>query len=77
MFARGDQDGMRGLYWQTAIWMAVFSLPVFLLTGPLAEPVHLVVIQPPVACRQRTEEPGRRTSRSATRSRSIGNSALS
>lgn len=39
LFARGDRDGINRLYWQTAIWMAVFSFPVFSLTFSLAEPL--------------------------------------
>jgi O-antigen/teichoic acid export membrane protein len=39
MFARKDEEGINELYWQTAIWIAVFSFPVFALTFSLAEPV--------------------------------------
>jgi O-antigen/teichoic acid export membrane protein len=41
MFARKDSEGINNLYWQTAIWIAVLSFPVFALTfslsGPLTE----------------------------------------
>jgi O-antigen/teichoic acid export membrane protein len=36
LFSRNDRDGVRDLYWQTAIWMAVFSFPLFALTFSLA-----------------------------------------
>jgi O-antigen/teichoic acid export membrane protein len=39
LFARGDRDGVAHLYWRTAIWMAVFSFPIFALTTTLAQPV--------------------------------------
>ena len=39
MFARNDEEGINELYWQTAIWIAVFSFPVFALTFSLAGPV--------------------------------------
>jgi O-antigen/teichoic acid export membrane protein len=39
LFARDDKDGVAHLYWRTAIWMAVFSFPIFALTTSLAQPV--------------------------------------
>ena len=36
LFARNDRDGVQDLYWQTAIWMAVISFPLFALTFSLA-----------------------------------------
>jgi O-antigen/teichoic acid export membrane protein len=39
LWARGDRDGMRDLYWQTASWLAVLTFPVFVLTAALAEPL--------------------------------------
>jgi Membrane protein involved in the export of O-antigen and teichoic acid len=36
LFARNDRAGVRDLYWQTAIWMAVVSFPLFALTFSLA-----------------------------------------
>ena len=39
MFAREDREGINELYWQTAIWIAVLSFPLFALTFSLAEPV--------------------------------------
>jgi O-antigen/teichoic acid export membrane protein len=39
MFARNDRGGVADLYWRTAIWMAVFSFPIFAVTTSLAGPV--------------------------------------
>lgn len=39
LYARRDRDGVRDLYWRTAIWMAVMSFPLFALTFSLADPV--------------------------------------
>jgi O-antigen/teichoic acid export membrane protein len=39
MFARNDREGINRLYWQTAIWIAVLSFPIFALTFSLAKPV--------------------------------------
>ena len=39
LWARGDHDGMRDLYWQTASWLAVLTFPVFVVTTVLAEPL--------------------------------------
>jgi O-antigen/teichoic acid export membrane protein len=36
LYARGDIDGLRRDYWHTAAFVAVFTFPVFALTGPLA-----------------------------------------
>jgi len=38
-FANEDLEGMEDAYWQTAAWLALFSFPVFAVTGPLARPV--------------------------------------
>jgi O-antigen/teichoic acid export membrane protein len=32
LFARGDRQAIRELYWRTAAWIAVFSFPIFALT---------------------------------------------
>jgi O-antigen/teichoic acid export membrane protein len=32
LFARGDREAVRELYWRTAAWIAVFSFPIFALT---------------------------------------------
>jgi O-antigen/teichoic acid export membrane protein len=39
LFARGDREGIAKLYWSTAIWVAVFTFPVFALTTSLSGPV--------------------------------------
>jgi O-antigen/teichoic acid export membrane protein len=39
LFARNDHEGINRLYWQTAIWIAVLSFPIFALTFSLAKPV--------------------------------------
>jgi O-antigen/teichoic acid export membrane protein len=43
LFARGDSRGVDHLYWQTAIWIAVLSFPIFVTTFSLAEPVTLLL----------------------------------
>jgi O-antigen/teichoic acid export membrane protein len=39
LFARRDAEGVNHLYWQSAAWIAILTLPVFLLTFSLAGPV--------------------------------------
>jgi O-antigen/teichoic acid export membrane protein len=43
LFAREDRNGINNLYWRTAIWVAVFTFPVFLLTFSLAEPITVLL----------------------------------
>jgi len=43
MFARNDREGINGLYWQTAIWIAVLSFPIFALTFSLAGPLTVLL----------------------------------
>jgi O-antigen/teichoic acid export membrane protein len=43
LYARGDREGVRATYWQTAAWLAVFTFPIFALTGPLAEPTTVTL----------------------------------
>jgi O-antigen/teichoic acid export membrane protein len=43
LFARNDREGVRDLYWQTAVWMAVISFPLFALTFSLAGDVTRVL----------------------------------
>lgn len=43
MFARDDREGINRLYWQTAIWIAVLSFPIFALTFSLAGPVTVTL----------------------------------
>lgn len=42
MFANKDRIGINHLYWQTAVWIAILSYPIFLLTCSLAHPVTLL-----------------------------------
>jgi O-antigen/teichoic acid export membrane protein len=37
------RDAIRDLYWQTAIWITVFSFPLFAVTFSLAEPVTVAL----------------------------------
>jgi O-antigen/teichoic acid export membrane protein len=39
LFARDDREKVEDLYWTTAVWIAVFSFPIFALTFPAAEGV--------------------------------------
>lgn len=36
LYARADIDGIRRSYWHTAAFVAVFTFPIFALTGPMA-----------------------------------------
>ncbi len=45
LFARNDRDGIRDLYWQTAVWMAVISFPLFALTFSLARPLTVTLYE--------------------------------
>jgi O-antigen/teichoic acid export membrane protein len=45
LFARNDRRGINDLYWRTAIWVAVFSFPIFLLTFSLAEPITVLLFE--------------------------------
>lgn len=46
LFARNATGEMRDLYWQTAIWMAVATFPIFIVTFALAEPVTVLLYEP-------------------------------
>jgi O-antigen/teichoic acid export membrane protein len=43
LFARNDREGINNLYWQTAIWIAVISFPIFALTFSVAQPITLLL----------------------------------
>lgn len=43
LFARQDYDGINGLYWQTAIWLAVLSFPIFSLTFIAAKQITVML----------------------------------
>ncbi len=39
MLVRNDRDGINQLYWQTAVWIAVISFPIFAVTFSLSRPL--------------------------------------
>lgn len=41
LFANKDYGGINRLYWETAVWMAVLSFPVFVLTFSVAQPLTI------------------------------------
>jgi O-antigen/teichoic acid export membrane protein len=43
MFARADAQGISDLFWKTARWIAVLTLPVFLVTCSLAESITVLL----------------------------------
>lgn len=43
MFARKESSGINDLYWQTAIWIAVLSFPILMLTFSLAQPLTILL----------------------------------
>lgn len=43
MFAREDRGGVNDLYWKNAIWIAIVSFPVFVLTFSLAGPITVLL----------------------------------
>jgi O-antigen/teichoic acid export membrane protein len=45
LYARGASVEIRDLYWQTAIWMAVSTFPIFIVTFALAEPVTVLLYE--------------------------------
>jgi O-antigen/teichoic acid export membrane protein len=45
LFIRRDTGEMRDLYWQTAIWMAVSTFPIFIVTFALAEPLTVLLYE--------------------------------
>ena len=44
--ARDDRAGLQTLYWQTAIWLAVISFPIFAVTFSLAGPLTIALYEP-------------------------------
>lgn len=46
LYARMDMEGVKDLYWRTAIWMAVMSFPLFALTFSLAHGLTLLLYGP-------------------------------
>jgi O-antigen/teichoic acid export membrane protein len=43
LFERQDREGVRDLYWTTAVWMAILTFPVFLVTSVLARPLTVLL----------------------------------
>jgi O-antigen/teichoic acid export membrane protein/peptidoglycan/xylan/chitin deacetylase (PgdA/CDA1 family) len=43
MYARADAEGISDMFWKTARWIAVLTLPVFLVTFSLAEPITVLL----------------------------------
>ncbi|MBK9715636.1 MAG: flippase [Kouleothrix sp.] len=43
LFARNDREGINSLYWQTAIWVSMFSFPIFAMTFSLAHPLTVLL----------------------------------
>ena len=41
LFARGDYEGINKLYWQSAVWIAALTFPVFAATFSLAKPLTI------------------------------------
>jgi O-antigen/teichoic acid export membrane protein len=46
MFARGERHEVNDLYWQTAMWIAVLSFPLFALTFSIAQPLTTLLLGP-------------------------------
>jgi O-antigen/teichoic acid export membrane protein len=46
MFARRETEEINELYWRSSIWIMLFSLPIFLITGVLADSFTPWVIGP-------------------------------
>jgi O-antigen/teichoic acid export membrane protein len=46
LYARGDQQALNDLYWQTAAWIAILSFPLFALCVGFAEPLTVLLFGP-------------------------------
>jgi O-antigen/teichoic acid export membrane protein len=46
LFERRDIDGLRRTYWHTGAFVAVLTFPIFMLTGPLAHDLTLLLFGP-------------------------------
>lgn len=44
LYARHDGTALNDLYWRTAVWITVLTLPVFLITFALAEPATVFLL---------------------------------
>jgi O-antigen/teichoic acid export membrane protein len=49
LFARDDRPAMNTLYWHSSLWIAVLTLPVFVMTVALAAPLVAFVFGPEYA----------------------------
>lgn len=47
LFARGDRQALNDLYWQTAVWIAILTFPVFALCVSFAEPITVFLFGEP------------------------------
>lgn len=45
LFARDEKEGINDLYWQTALWITVFSFPIFVVTFALAKPITVLFLE--------------------------------
>ena len=43
LFATRDRSGIDALYWRSAIWIAIFTFPVFLVTFSMAQPITVLL----------------------------------
>ena len=43
MFARNDRKGINKLYWQTAVWIALITFPIFVVSFSLAQPLVVLL----------------------------------
>jgi O-antigen/teichoic acid export membrane protein len=44
LYAREDHGGLNDLYWRTAIWIAILTFPIFLVTFALAQPITVLLL---------------------------------
>ncbi|HEX5014974.1 MAG TPA: flippase [Candidatus Limnocylindrales bacterium] len=49
LFARDDRAGAQEAYWQTAVWIATLSFPIFAVTFSLAGPLTILLFGPAYA----------------------------
>ncbi len=47
LYARGDSRALNDLYWQTAVWIAILSFPLFALCVGFGEPLTVLVFGEP------------------------------
>jgi O-antigen/teichoic acid export membrane protein len=43
LYARQDHQGLNDIYWRTAIWIAVISFPLFVVTFSFAKPITVLL----------------------------------